>query len=152
MAGGHGFWTPTSPGGGGTAVAELLATKSHNPAVAVNTAATATLAAIDTTNLRITFTVPASGAVIVSMSGYLTLDNTEAQWGLLEGASTVTGSLGQIGFGALNARVTYRVRISGLTPGASKTWDWAHRESFNATAGFRVGGDGGQALMEVWSA
>ena len=72
----------------------LLAGTCYDPAVAVNKVTTSLLAmtAIDTTNLRLTFTVPANGAVMVRLRGVIHGATTVPQiyLGCLEG-STIRG-------------------------------------------------------------
>ena len=62
----HGHGLPASSGGGGG----LLARVYYAPASYVsNVSATTVLAVIDATNLTISFTVPASGDVLVRLTG-----------------------------------------------------------------------------------
>lgn len=146
----------------------ILAATLYDPAAAVTKATTALLAmtALDTTNLRLTFTVPASGRVLVRMQGTLHGAATFPQilLGVLEG-STVRGRLAPAGLvnGNLAATTFLTVEaqfvVSGLTPGANLTWDAAYGvETIVASTGLKYGGPNdttannafGGFLFEVW--
>lgn len=148
----------------------LLAATAYDPAVSVSKATTAALAltAIDTTNLRLTFTVPSSGRVMVRLQGTLHGAATFPQilLGVLEGA-TVRGKVAPAGLvnGNLAATTFLTVEglfpVTGLTPGASLTWDAAYGvETVVASTGLKYGGPNnttagdafGAFIFEVWSA
>lgn len=148
----------------------ILAATLYDPAVAVTKATTANLAltALDTTNLRLTFTVPASGRVLVRMVGTVHGATTtpSLMFGVLEGA-TVRGRIGPAVMWAGAQAATSRVNaeamfpVSGLTPGASLTWDAAYGvESPVAATGLKYGGPNdtvtnnafGGFAYEIWSA
>lgn len=141
-----------SAGGGGGA----LAVVSYNPDPAVTPATTGTsLTDIDATNLKIDFTVPASGAVIVRLTahGYTAASNSQLHWGLREGSSDVTGSDQQITNASSPSAIrTYTGYFSGLTAEAAKTWKWAHRRGGANNANTWYGAGVGPAIMEVWAA
>lgn len=113
----------------------LLAGTHYDPstAVAKSTASLLAMTAFDTTNLRLTFTVPANGIVLVRMRVQDMDQNQSASilLGILE-STTVRGR--QRPVGALNGTAVSTTRIaqetlvvvSGLTPGASLTWDAAY--------------------------
>jgi hypothetical protein len=113
----------------------LLAGKLYDPAAAVSKATSALLAmtALDTTNLRLTFTVPASGTVMVRLACMLEGATTMPQvlLGVMEGA-TVRGRMSPMGGLRGTALATTHVPLEavflvpGLTPGASLTWDAAY--------------------------
>lgn len=147
----------------------LLGAKLYDPAVAVSKATTAALAmtALDTTNLRIAFTVPANGAVLVRLQGTLHGATTFPQvlLGVLEGA-TVRGRVAPAGLvnGNLAATTFLTVEgvfvVSGLTPAAALTWDAAYGvETLVASTGLKYGGPNnttandafGAFLFEIWS-
>lgn len=147
----------------------LLASKAYDPAAAVTKATTALLAmtALDTTNLRNVFTVPANGAVMVRLQGTLHGAATFPQilLGVLEG-STVRGRITPAGLpnGNLAATTFLTVEglfvVSGLTPSASLTWDAAYGvETVVASTGLKYGGPNdttannafGAFLFEVWT-
>jgi hypothetical protein len=146
-----------------------LGSKVYDPAVAVTKSAAAALAmtALDTTNLRITFTVPASGRVLVRLMGTVHGAATfpSILLGVMEGA-TVICRLSPIGglknTAVATAMVTQEAScvIEGLTAG-SKTWDAAYGvETLVAATGIKYGGPNnatandafGAFIFEVWSA
>lgn len=128
----------------------LLAAKTYDPTTAVTKATTALLAltAIDTVNLRNTFTVPSNGSVLVRMQGVLHGATTYPQilLGVLEG-STVRGRVAPAGLiqGAAAATTFLPVEamfvVTGLTPGVSLTWDAAYGvETVVTSTGLKYGG------------
>lgn len=148
----------------------LLAGTLYDPGTAVSKATTATLAmtALDTTNLRLTFTAPASGRVLVRLQGTLHGATTfpQIQLGVLEG-STVKGRVTPAGLmnGNLAATSFLTVEglfvVTGLTAGASLTWDAAYGvETVVASTGLKYGGPNnttandafGGFAFEVWAA
>jgi hypothetical protein len=147
----------------------LLGAALYDPAVAVNKVTTAALAltALDTTNLRLGFTVPANGAVLVRLQGTLHGAATFPQilLGVLEG-STVRGRVSPAGLmnGNLAATNFLTVEASfvvpGLTPAAALTWDAAYGvETLVASTGLKYGGPNnttandafGAFLFEIWT-
>lgn len=113
----------------------FLAGTLYDPATANTAKLTSTniaMTAVDTTNLRLTFTVPASGVVVVRLQtmirGATTTSAPVILLGVMEG-STVRGriapmmTLGPSGF-YTPAEALFVV--TGLTPGASLTWDAAY--------------------------
>lgn len=146
-----------------------LGSKHYDPAVAVTKGtAAAAMTAIDTTNLRIGFTVPASGRVLYRLKGTIHGATTFSQFvlGILEG-STVRAR--QVPMGALlgTAVATTMVPIEatgvieGLTPAASLTWDAAFGvETFVASSLLKYGGPNdttannafGAFIFELWEA
>lgn len=148
----------------------LLGVKLYDPAVAVSKATTSLLAmtALDTTNLRIAFTVPDSGAVFVRLNGTLHGATTFPQvvLGILQSA-TVKFRAAPIGGLRATALATTQLAIessglvTGLTPGAALTWDAAYGvEVVVASTGLKYGGPNdttgndafGGFLFEVWAA
>ncbi len=149
-----------------TAGAEaLLASTYYNPSGGVVTkVATSSLVALDTTNLRATFTAPASGNVIVKCGCRITSatsGGSTMHLGVLEASTTrftviVNNGVSIINFGDVAFKIT------GLTPGNSYSYDLAVVESNYATGthgnakyGFSTSNlvDGtGPAFIEVWSA
>lgn len=143
--------------GGGSSSGGLLATHSYNPATTASVAASTTaLADVDATNMAITFTVPASGQVLVRLTGYAVVggSSTSIGWGLREGTTEVANkgilyTYSGSGEGAYTAAFV----ISGLTPGAQKTYKWAHRRPTGTNAVYtQAGGWQGPAVMEAWAA
>jgi hypothetical protein len=148
----------------------LLAGTLYDPASAVSKATTSTLAmtAIDTTNLRLTFSAPASGRVLVRLQGTVHGATTFPQilLGVLEG-STVKGRVSPAGLvnGNLAATTFLTVEglfvVTGLTAGTSYTWDAAYGvETVVASTGLKYGGPNntsandafGGFAFEVWAA
>jgi hypothetical protein len=141
----------------------------YDPAVAVTkgTGASA-MAAFDTTNARITFTVPASGRVLVRICCVVHGATTFSHilLGVLEG-STVKGRVVPIGglksTAVATAMVTQEATfvVPGLTPSASLTWDAAWGiETFVTSSLIKYGGPNdttannafGALVFEVWEA
>jgi hypothetical protein len=148
----------------------LLAGTLYDPAAAVSKSTTADLAmtAIDTTNLRLAFTAPPSGKVLVRLSGTLHGAATFPQilLGVLQ-SSTVIGRVSPEGKpnGNLAATtfltVTGLFVVTGLTPGSTYTWDAAYGvETPVASTGLKYGGPNntttnnafGGFAFEVWAA
>ena len=142
----------------------------YDPATAVSKATTAALAmtALDTSNLRLTFTVPTSGRVLVRLRGVLHGATTFPQilLGVLEGA-TVRGRAAPVGglTGTAAATTFLPVEavfcVTGLTPAASLTWDAAYGvETLIASTGLKYGGPNnatandafGGFVFEIWEA
>jgi hypothetical protein len=142
----------------------------YDPAVAVtkNTTAALAMTALDTTNLRITFTVPGSGRVLVrlmcTVHGATTMPSILL--GVLEGA-TVKGRVSPIGglknTAVATAMVTQEASfvVPGLTPAADLTWDAAYGvETLVASTGIKYGGPNnttandtfGAFVFEIWAA
>lgn len=126
-----------------------LASALYDPAIAVtkSTAALLAMTALDTTNLRLSFTVPASGRVLVRLQGTLHGAATFPQilLGILEGANIRMRKAPMLGGGNLAATTLLAAEavavISGLTPGANLTWDAAYGvETIVAATGIKYGG------------
>lgn len=146
----------------------LLGTAMYDPAASVSKATTANLAmtAIDTTNLRIGFTAPSSGKVLVHMQGVLHGATTYPQilMGVLSGA-TVMGRGDPVGGLKTTALATAQLAqesqflVTGLTGGGSYTFDAAYDvETLVAATGLKYGGPNntttndafGGFLFEIW--
>lgn len=135
----------------------LIGYKEYNPGTAATYTWSSGNTDYDTTNLTVTFTVPASGKVILRFQGMLanaSAGGQSAYWT----ARTPGGS--NLGFTAvavasvasiLRQDVTFYV--TGLTPGASQTVNWGRATSGTGSAfTLYAGGNYGPAIMEVWSA
>jgi hypothetical protein len=145
----------------------LLARASYDPAVAVTKATSSLLAmtALDTTNLRLTFTAPANGIVLVRLKGQALGATTFPRilLGILETA-TLRGRAAPVGMmptgvaaDLMGQEATYLV--TGLTPGNSYTWDAAYGvEIVLASTNLKYGGPNdnsgadafGAFVFEVW--
>ena len=127
----------------------LLSCKLYNPSVAVtkSTANLIAMTAMDTTNLRNVFIVPAHGMVGVVLRGVLTgaITYPSILLGVMNGA-TVVGcvapiqTLGNTAVATALVNVEAVFIITGLTPG-SVTWDAAYAvKTIVAASGIRYGG------------
>lgn len=147
----------------------LLAGTFYDPAAAVTKATSALLAmtAMDTTNLRLSFTVPNNGRVMVRIAGVLHGAATFPQilLGVLEGTTVRGRSAPILGGGNLAATTLMLAEsvflVTGLTPGASLTWDAAYGvETIVASTGIKYGGPNntttndafGGFAFEIWEA
>lgn len=147
-----------------------LAAALYDPTTAVSrsTAALLAMTAVDTTNLRLSFTVPASGRVLVRLKGTVHGAATfpSVLLGVLSGSTVVFRSAPMSGL-ANTAVATAMVGIeavaviSGLTPGASLTWDAAYGvETAVTSTGLKYGGPNnttandafGAFHFEIWEA
>lgn len=127
---------------------KLLAGKLYDPSTAVNKVTTALLAmtALDTTNLRLSFTIPTHGMVRVKMSGVLHGATTMPQvlLGVLEGSTVRGRAAPMLGGGNIAATTHMKAEVdfvlSGLTPGAVN-WDAAYSVDVLVSAtGLKYGG------------
>lgn len=126
----------------------LLAAAQYDPAAEASKSISSLIAltALDTTNLRLTFTVPANGSVLVRLAGAVAGSTSFGTilLGVLEGA-TVRGRqspIGAINPAALGTDLVGQEAsflVTGLTPGASLTWDAAY--------GVEVAGGIGASLL-----
>jgi hypothetical protein len=159
----HDHGLPAAPGGGGG----LLASVEYAPAVEVQyTSSADTPTVIDATNLTISFVAPASGKVLVRLSGAAGGGGASAtSWCLLDHTSSV-----QLGYThVVNSSVSsieviatsIPILLTGLTPNTTYQVDWAYLCAGAGSASYLYvqGGTGlpstayaGPATMEVWSA
>lgn len=135
--------------------------------VSKSTAALLAMTAIDTTNLRASFTVPANGTVLVRLQGTLHGAATFPQimLGVMSG-STVLGRVAPAGMANGNlANTTFLTVeglfvVKGLTPASAATWDAAYGvEQVVASTGMKYGGPNnttagdafGGFIFECWT-
>jgi hypothetical protein len=139
----------------------LLGAALYDPAGAVSKATSSLLAmtAFDTTNLRIAFTIPASGIVRVRMGCVVTGATTfpTILLGVLEG-STVRArvapkqTLGNTAVATAFVNAEIDCIISGLTPGAVN-WDAAYGvETVIASTNIKYGGPNDTTANNAWGA
>lgn len=145
----------------------LLAGTLYDPASAATKATDTLIAmtAIDTTNLRVTFTAPASGKVWVRLRcpTYGATTFPAIFLGVLDGATVRLrmSPLGNVGSALATSQATQEVGglVTGLTPGNSYTWDAAYGvDVVVASTNIKYGGpndaSGGDAwggfVFEVW--
>lgn len=144
-----------------------LGAVAYDPASAASSATSALLAmtALDTTNLRVTFTAPSNGNVFVRLKGQThgATTNPGILLGVLDGA-TVTGRMapmGQVTASLATVAVGQEAAyiVSGLTPGNSYTWDAAYAvQVVAASTAIKYGGPNntttndafGAFAFEVW--
>lgn len=99
------------------------------------TTTSSSLVDVDSTNLAVTFTVPASGKVLVRLSAPAKPGSgTSYVWGLREGSTSLGENLVNYGSGGVVISASVPLYITGLTPGATKTYKWAHRISFGSSS------------------
>lgn len=140
----------------------------YDPATAVSYGGSS-FAAFDTTNLRLVFTVPASGRVFVRLQcqvhGNASLYSTFLL-GVLQGSTVIARVCpvgGLKGTSAASGVVTQDARfvVGGLTPSAELTWDAALQYKTAATSSLmKAGGPDnatvndafGAVTFEVWDA
>lgn len=138
----------------------LLAGTLYDPSTAVtkNTTAALAMTALDTANLRLSFTAPANGAVLVRLNGTIHGATTFPQilLGVLEG-STVKGRvhpravIGGTNLATTMLDVEALFVVTGLTPGASLTWDAAYGvETLVAATGLKYGGPNDATANNAW--
>jgi hypothetical protein len=135
-------------------VGRLLGAVAYDPATDVDYTTTATMTALDATNVSVTFTVPDSGSVLIrsQVQAYPTATTGSLILGIMEASTTlkqaqVGGDEGTNTVGSYGA--TWK--ITGLTPGATKTYKLAAKHSTNAWH-VRYGDDYMPALFEIWDA
>lgn len=147
----------------------LLAGTHYDPAVAVTktTATASVLAAFDTSNLRLTFTAPSTGNVLVRSRVPITGATTSAMvlFGVLDGATVKCRQPPVVGRGgAASAAIqsgACSMVVTGLTPGTSYSWDLAWATEFPvASSVLKYGGPdvgtastaAGGVAYEIWDA
>jgi hypothetical protein len=132
----------------------------YDPSTAASksTAALLAMTAMDTTNLRIPFTAPASGKVLVRLRGPVHGATTFPQilFGVLDG-STVKGRVAPAGGLKTTALATSQLAlegqfiVAGLTPGSSYTWDAAYAVQVAiASTGIKMGGPNDTTTNNAW--
>lgn len=130
---------PSDMGGAGTGI---LAYCTYAPSFNQYSTTSGTAADVDSTNLKVTFTAPPSGSVMVHMNAYCQMYGsvTAGDWLLRDGSTTVTGSQRQMAYDASTAAtfstLNYQNIITGLTAGTSYTWKWGWLRSFGAATVF----------------
>lgn len=142
----------TAGGGGGSS---MLSYVEYNPGSDITlSTVSSTLVDADATNLAISFTAPDSGRVLVVLNGFARTSTSagNVHWGVRDSSAIITGSEARMTASNSLSRWTYSKRFSGLTPGASYSWRWAHANVGGVTTDLRVGPSYGPATMQVWSA
>ena len=138
----------------------ILAQTLYDPstAVAKSTGSLLAMTALDTTNLRLTFTAPASGNVLVRLGTLVHGATTFPQilLGVLE-SSTIIGRVPGIGGLKTSAVATAQLAmnaefvVTGLTPSSSYTWDAAYAvQQAVATTNIQYGGPNNTTSNDAW--
>ncbi len=148
---------PFSSGPSGPVPGQIIGSTRYAPATQVLFSTnSATPVTLDAANLSVGFTVPVSGAVVVTLSAFLhAAGSTFPHWGLTEGGVLVPGSTKRVSHGTLHNAPAYTQRIIGLAPGSVKSWAWAQWSQATASvmnlyAGAASTNDElGSAYMEV---
>lgn len=142
--------TLAAPSGGGGA---LVAIKQHNPGTKVDYSATTTsFVDADATNLAVTFTVPESGNVLVTLDGYgFTTAGTSLAWSVRDGTTDISQSF--IQYDATEGPRSRSWLVTGLTPDATKTYKWGIKRAYGSGSAFlQVGAGWGPATLQIWAA
>jgi hypothetical protein len=144
-------WAAAGGGGGGG----LLASTAYLPGSLTSIGATTTWNNVDGANLLVTFTAPASGKVFVDLSAVAESQNSSTlAWGIQSGGSNV--AIADVNYNGtssdLQLRLVCPLFVTGLTPGNSYTYTFAHARTFGSTALTVYGPGKGAAIMQVWSA
>lgn len=140
----------------------LIVAANYDPGTAVSKVTTAALAmtAFDTTNLRLVFNVPASGNVLVRIQCPLHGATTFPQTllGVLEGSTVIHRQAPMVVLSGTALATTFAVAeaqfvVTGLTPGAAKSWDAAYGvETLVASTGYKYGGPNNTTANDAWGA
>lgn len=111
----------TIPGG-------VLAAVAYCPSTLANyTTSSTTPVDADGTNLAITFTAPASGEVIVRLSGQAVTNNSAGQgWWCLRSGSSLVGNPVYVVSGTSQSGHVIDFLVTGLTAGGSYTYKWGY--------------------------
>jgi len=99
---------------------------------------------VDATNLIVTFTAPASGAVVVELEAWVNAGaSTLMGWGIREGTTLINACNAQYAGAATGPRARVSLPVTGLTPGNAYTYKWAHNRGVGTgTCITRMGGRG----------
>jgi hypothetical protein len=147
-------WAAAAGGGG------ILGVCSYAPASSTDkTLHSNTLAALDTTNLTVSFTAPSSGNVVVQLSGFVIASSQPAEWALFDHTlGTIVGYEVCITIVGAQVYTTANFYLTGLIPGSTYQYDWAGASSGGAVlrccghTTYQSGDQGCPALMIVYSA
>lgn len=146
---------------------KLLAGKNYDPATRVLKPVDPRIAmtALDTTNLRLSFTAPASGKVWVRLGATWEIAGTSngpvVSLGILDGATIRFRRAAHDGAALGTQLRVLEGLVTGLTPGNVYTWDMAHSvviADAGANDGLQYGGPNnatsddaaGAAIFEIW--
>lgn len=131
---------------------QLIAVAAYATGTDVNLAAvtSGTMVDLDAANLKVDFVVPPSGKVLVKLSGAGTVASGAGNgfWGLREGSTTIATTM--VFVGGANPTPSRAMLITGLTPGAAKTYKWGAYVTTGQMNNW-TGPTYGQHVMEVWA-
>jgi hypothetical protein len=150
----------TGPSGGGGGGSGLLAVLQYEPSTAaIYSTASASMAAVDSTNLTISFTAPSSGNVLVRLTGAGLAIGGYVYWGLLpHGGGSQVGNSWCIAGANITDAGSAAFYITGLVSGNTYQYDWAFSTTGTGYLVVQGGtnnpsqGNASPAVMEVWSA
>ncbi len=143
----------------------LLGAVTYDPSTAVVSQSLGSglqMTAIDTTNLRLTFTGPSRGIVYVRVRGVVsgtTAAGYNSMFGVLDGATVRFRARGGGGFNEIASspvatdQLIFNAQgiVTGLTGGTSYTWDAAYGvESTQASAVLKYGGPNNTTQDDAW--
>lgn len=143
---------PAGAGGG------ILAVTQYTPGsdqVVHNTTNTTTGEDVSAANLSVTFTVPASGKVVVELCAFTAQASSGVgYWQIREGSTVIAEFRGISGTAYAETRPSVKALITGLTPSASVTYKFGHRVSGGNQDVYAgpLTGTYGPAIMIVYSA
>lgn len=150
---GTGAWS--TPSGGSAA---LLAVNKYAPSsqTIYTVSGGTTYADVDSTNMKVTFTAPASGNVIVRLSAMADATTNDLCWALRESTTDLEG--GRVLRTTANGSVVvFDIYLTGISAG-SHTYKWSFAASASGGSQRIIVQDGigathwPAALMQVWSA
>lgn len=138
-----------------TAAGRVLAATRVAPATAADIVRS-TSGSYDTTLLTVTFTVPASGNVMIDLEASVVSNgaNSFHSWQMRDAAGVVPGTRVPVDVDTTVRRKHATIIVTGLTPGQVKTWTWAAGLPTSLTSTLKVAGTetfdaGGPAIMVV---
>lgn len=126
-----------------------LAVTAYAPSTTVTYSLGTTLAALDTTNLAAPFVAPPSGAVLVTVVGYVTPGTTEVTFGVVNASGAQLGDVFALGDIGTDFSGRGSVVVGGLTPGDEVTLYAAARAAASGEASVYAGGSYGLAAIVV---
>ncbi len=140
------------------AASSLLAVGLYAPsAQTIYTITGTSMADVDATNMKVTFTAPASGNVLIRLNAYCDETGTgEFYWGLRESSSDISGSITRVLRETASQRyLSMPVYLTGVS-GGSHTYKWSAAVSGGTSRIIVQDGSAtgkwGAAILEVWSA
>lgn len=149
-------WQAAAGGG-----ASLLGVNQYAPAsLATYSTTSGTLADVDATNMKVTFTAPASGNVLVRLNAWVDVGTANFLWVGLRESTTNLGIPTLATRGANSQQyLTAAIYLTGISAG-SHTYKWSFSTDGSGTAGRILVADGVNsgsnwfppAIMEVWAA